>query len=152
MPLLGISLVAQVTRREEEAGRLEAVLGGRIGRHVPVVAGLIGASAAILATAVAFALGLTASGVPATPSVLYAASLGALAFVFAGLAALLAQVTLHSRGVYLRCLLLVAVAYLLRGIGDVTKTWGTWLSPLGWAGKAAYPALARSHEPLGGEP
>ena len=28
LPLLGISLVAQVTRREEEAGRLEAVLGG----------------------------------------------------------------------------------------------------------------------------
>src|SRR5665647_3296585 len=137
LPLLGISLVAQVTRREEEAGRLEAVLGGRVARHVPVLAGLIVASAAIFVTALTFALGLIASGVPATRSVLYAASLGALAFVFAGLAALLAQVTLHSRGVYMWSLLVLAAAYLLRGVGDVTKTWVTWLSPLGWAEKAA---------------
>ena len=137
LPLLGISLVAKVTRREEEAGRLEALLGGRVARHVPVLAGLLVASAAILVTAIAFALGLTASGVPATRSVLYAASLGALAFVFAGLAALLAQASPHSRGVYLWSLLVLAVAYLLRGVGDVTKTWVTWLSPLGWAEKAA---------------
>ena len=137
LPLLGISLVAQATRREEEAGRLETVLGGCVARHVPVLAGLIVATAAILVTAVAFALGLAAFGVPAARSVLYAASLGALAFVFAGLAALLAQVTLHSRGVYMWALLVLAAAYLLRGVGDVTNTWITWLSPLGWAEKAA---------------
>ncbi len=137
LPLLGISLVAQVTRREEEAGRLEAILGGRVARHVPVLAGLIVASAAIIVTAVAFALGLIACGVPATRSFLYAASLGALAVAFAGLAALLAQVILHSRGVYMWSLLVLALAYVLRGVGDVTKTWVTWLSPLGWAEKAA---------------
>ncbi len=137
LPLLGISLVAQATRHEEEAGRLEAVLAGRVARHVPVLAGLIVASAAILVTAMAFAVGLIAFGVPATRSVLYAASLGALAFVFAGLAALLAQVTLHSRGVYTWGLLVLAGAYVLRGVGDVTRTWVTWLSPLGWAEKAA---------------
>ncbi len=137
LPLLGISLVAQATRREEEAGRLEALLGGTVARHVPVLAGLLLATAAIFVTAIAFAVGLVAFGVPAARSVLYAASLGALAFVFAGLAALLAQVTLHSRGVYLWGLLTLAAAYLLRGVGDVTKTWVTWLSPLGWAEKAA---------------
>ena len=66
LPLLGISLVAQFTRREEEAGRLETVLAGRVARHVPVLAGLIVASAAIVVTAIAFALGLIVSGVPAT--------------------------------------------------------------------------------------
>src|SRR5664279_5524821 len=133
LPLLGISLVAKVTRREEEDGRLEAVLGGRVARHVPVLAGLIGASAAIFITALAFTLGLIACGVPASRAALYAASLGTLAFAFAGLAALLAQITQHSRGVYAWSLLVLAVAYLLRGVGDVTKTWVTWLSPLGWA-------------------
>jgi ABC-2 type transport system permease protein len=137
LPLLGISLVAQATRSEEEAGRLETVLAGRVARHVPVLAGLIVAAAAILVTAIGFAIGLTAFGVPATRSVLYAASLGALALVFAGLAALLAQVTLHSRGVYTWGLLILAVAYVLRGAGDAMKTWITWLSPLGWAEKAA---------------
>ncbi len=102
-----------------------------------MLAGLILASAAIFVTAIAFALGLITFGVPATGAVLYAASLGALAFVFAGLAALLAQVTLHSRGVYTWGLIILALAYLLRGVGDVTNTWVTWLSPLGWAEKAA---------------
>ena len=137
LPLLGISLIAQVTRREEEAGLLETVLAGRVARHVPVLAGLLLASAAIVVTAIAFAFGLIAFGVPATRSILYAASLGTLAFVFAGLAALLAQATLHSRGVYMWGLLVLAVAYMLRGVGDVTHTWVTWLSPLGWAEKAA---------------
>jgi ABC-2 type transport system permease protein len=136
-PLLGISLVARATRGEEEAGRLELVLAGRVARHVPILAGLIVASAAILVTVIAFALGLSAFGVAATRSVLYAASLGALAFAFAGLAALLAQITLHSRGVYTWGLLVLALSYVLRGIGDVTNTWVTWLSPLGWAEKAA---------------
>jgi ABC-2 type transport system permease protein len=137
LPLLGISVVAQATRGEEETGRLELALAGRVARHVPLLAGLMVAFAAILTTAIAFALGLTAFGVPATRSLLYAASLGALAFVFAGLAALLAQVTLHSRGVYMWGLLVLAVGYVLRGAGDVTNTWITWLSPLGWAEKAA---------------
>jgi ABC-2 type transport system permease protein len=100
MPLLGISLVTRCTRREEEAGRLEVVLGGRVARHVPTLAALVVATAAILVTAVAFATGLVVAGVPWTGAVLYSASLGALAFVFAGLAAILAQVTLHARTVY----------------------------------------------------
>ena len=137
LPLLGISLVARATRAEEEAGRLELVLAGGIARHVPTLTGSIVASTAICATVIAFALGLSAVGVPADRSVLYAASLGALAFVFAGLAALLAQVTLHARGVYTWGLLILGAAYVLRGVGDVTNTWVTWLSPLGWAEKAA---------------
>ncbi|HET9614215.1 MAG TPA: hypothetical protein VFP22_05355, partial [Candidatus Limnocylindrales bacterium] len=137
LPLLGISLVAQATRAEEEAGRLELVLAGQVARHVPTLAALIVAGTAILVTTAAFAVGLATFGVPIARSVLYAASLGALAFVFAGLAALLAQVTLHARGVYTWGLLLLALGYALRGIGDVTNTWLTWLSPLGWAEKAA---------------
>ena len=137
MPLVGISLVARATRREEEAGRLEALLGGRIARHVPALVGARRRLTAILVTSMAFSVGLVAAGVPLEGSVLYSASLGALAFVFAGMAALLAQVTLHSRGVYTWSLIVLAAAYLLRGVGDVTKTWITWLSPLGWAEKAA---------------
>ncbi len=137
MPLLGISLVARATRREEESGRIELLLGGRIARHDPLVAALLVTSATIVTTAVLFAVGLAVFGVPLAGSVLYALSLGALAFVFAGFAALLAQFTLHARGVYTWSLFLLAASYALRGIGDVTKTWVTWLSPLGWAEKAA---------------
>lgn len=137
LPLAGISLIARATRLEEESGRLELLLGGRIARHEPTVAALLVATATIIATTVLFALGLTVSGVPIAGSVLYALSLGALAFVFAALAALLAQLTLHSRGVYTVSLIVLATSYVLRGVGDVTRTWATWLSPLGWAERAA---------------
>lgn len=137
LPLLGIALVARATRREEESGRLELLLGGRIARHEPTLAALLVATATISATGVLFVVGLAVSGVPLAGSILYALSLGALAFVFAGLAALLAQLTPHSRGVYTWSLIVLAASYVLRGVGDVTKTWVTWLSPLGWAEKAA---------------
>jgi ABC-2 type transport system permease protein len=137
LPLLGVSLVARSSRREEEAGRLETVLAGRVARHDPILAALALATAALLATGALFAAGLIAAGVPATGSLLYAASLATLGFVFAGWAALLAQVSLHSRTVYVGGLLALAVAYVLRGVGDVTGTWLTWLSPLGWSERSA---------------
>ncbi len=143
MPLLGISLIARFTRREEEAGRAETLLGGRIARHAPPLAALVVTGAAILVTTVAFAAGLLAAGVPGTGAVLYAASLGALALVFAGITALLAQVTLHARTTYAWGLVILAVGYVLRGVGDVTKTWLVWLSPLGWAERAAPFGAAR---------
>ncbi|MBP2352626.1 ABC-2 type transport system permease protein [Kribbella aluminosa] len=140
LPLLGIGLVVGSTRREEESGRLETTLGGRIARYQPTLAALAVATAAILATAVLFAGGLVLVGVQASGAILYGAALGGLAFVFAGFAALVAQLVLHSRGVYLWSLTVLAAAYVLRGIGDATKTgltWLTWLSPLGWAEKTA---------------
>ena len=137
LPLLGIGLVARTTRGEEATGRLEILLGGRIARRQPVLGALVAAAGVISTTAILLAAGLAANGVPVSGSVLYAASLGALAFAFAGLAALIAQLVPHSRGVHAGGLIVLATAYLLRGIGDVTGSWVTWLSPLGWAEKAA---------------
>ena len=137
LPLMGIGLVARATRREEETGRLELLLGGRIARHDATLAALLVATTTIVATGALFTVGLSVAGVPSAGSVLYALSLCCLAFVFAGLAALLAQLTLHTREVYAWSLTFLAAAYVLRGVGDSTGTWITWLSPLGWAEKAA---------------
>ena len=57
--------------------------------------------------------------------------------MFAGIAALLAQLVQHARGVYTWSLIALAAAYVLRGVGDTTTNWLTWLSPLGWAEKTA---------------
>lgn len=137
LPLLGISLVARASRCEEETGRLETVLGGCVARHHPPLAALALATGALVVTGALFAAGLIASGVPVSGSVLYAAALSALAFVFAGWAVLLAQVSLHSRTVYVGGLLAVGAAYVLRGAGDVAGSWVAWLSPLGWSEKTA---------------
>jgi polyether ionophore transport system permease protein len=135
--LLGIALIAGPTRRAEGSGRLETILGGRIARHQPTLAALVVASAAILVTSALFAAGLVLCGVPVSGSILYGAALGALAFVFAGFAALWAQLARHARGVYKASLVALAAAYVLRGVGDATTSWSSWLSPLGWAEKAA---------------
>jgi ABC-2 type transport system permease protein len=137
LPLLGIALIAGSTRREEESGRLETILGGRIARHQPALAALTVATASILATSILFAIGLVLSGVPVSGSILYSAALGALAFVFAGFAALLAQLVRHARAVYAWSLIVLTAAYVLRGVGDTTASWLSWLSPLGWAEKTA---------------
>jgi ABC-2 type transport system permease protein len=132
VPLMGISLVARMTRKDEEHGRLEALLAGRIGRSAPVVAAVLVATAALVVTGGALFLGLVAVGIPAADSFLYAASMAALGFVFACVAALVAQVVEHTRGVYAAGLAILVVSYLLRGIGAVLENPLTWLSPLGW--------------------
>jgi len=137
LPLLGIALIAGSTRREEESGRLETVLGGRIARHHPALAALAVATAALVVTSLLFPAALMAVGVAVSGSVLYGAALGGLAFAFAGFAALLAQLVPHTRGVYAGCLIVLALAYVLRGVGDTTVSWLTWLSPLGWVEKTA---------------
>lgn len=137
LPLLGVNLVARATRKEEETGRTELLVAGRVARHHPTVAALTVATAAIMVTAALFAVGMVATGIPPAGSLLYATSLAGLAFVFAGLTALVAQLATHTRTVYAASLLALVVSYVLRGIGDTTDTWVTWLSPLGWAERTA---------------
>lgn len=137
MPLFGLAVVARLTRREEESGRLETLLAGRVDRRAPALAAMIVLTGAVAATVVGFTVSLLATGMPAGRALLYSLALGLLTLVFASLAALLAQVLLHSRGVYAGGLAVLVASYLLRGIGDVQESWLTWLSPLGWMEKTA---------------
>lgn len=137
LPLLGISLLARSTRREEENGRTELLLAGRVDRRAPVAAAVTVATATIAMTTAVSAVGLAGAGVPPVRGLLYALSLGALAFVFAGLAAFAAQLTQHARTVYAIGFAALLAAYVVRGIGDATGTWIAWMSPLGWQEKTA---------------
>lgn len=137
MPLTGLALVAGMTRGEEESGRLEALLAGRIDRRVPVVSALVLVGAAVVTMDVGFMLSLLAAGIELGPAVVYAVALGMVTVVFAAFAAVCAQVVLHSRGVYALGFAAVGLSYVLRGVGDVNDTFWVWLSPLGWLEKTA---------------
>jgi ABC-2 type transport system permease protein len=130
-------MVAGMTRGEEESGRLEALLAGRIDRRVPVVSALLLVGAAVVTMDAGFVLSLLAAGIELGPAGLYALALGMVTLVFAALAAVCAQVVLHSRGVYALGFAAIALSYILRGVGDVNDTFWVWLSPLGWLEKAA---------------
>lgn len=132
IPFMAVALVARMTRRAEELGRLEMLLAGRIGRSAPLVAALVITTGALAAVAATLAASLVGIGVPAGDSLLYATSMGALGLVFAGIAAVAAQLVEHARGVYAAGLGAIVLAYLLRGIGDVGPHALTWFSPLGW--------------------
>jgi len=137
MPLIGLALVAGMTRSEEESGRLEALLAGRIDRRAPAVSALVVVAAAVAIMDVGFVLALLAAGIELGPAVLYALALGMVTVVFAALAAVCAQVVLHSRGVYALGFVVLGLSYILRGVGDVSGTFWVWLSPLGWLEKTA---------------
>ena len=137
MPLMGVALVAGMTRGEEESGRLEGLLAGRIDRQVPVVSALVLVGAAVVMMDLGFVLSLLAAGIDLGRAVLYALALGMVSLVFAALAAVCAQVVLHTRGVYALGFVAIGLSYILRGVGDVNHTFWAWLSPLGWLEKTA---------------
>ena len=132
IPFMAVSLVSRMTRKNEEQGRMEALLAGRIGRGTPLVAAVLVATVAELVTTAALFTSLAGAGVPAGDAALYSLSMGALGLTFVGITAVAAQLAEHNRGVYAIGLGAIIASYLLRGVGDVQWSPLTWFSPLGW--------------------
>jgi ABC-2 type transport system permease protein len=132
IPFMAVSLVARMTRKNEELGRLEAVLAGRIGRTTPLLAAILVATVAEVVTTAALFGSFAGAGVPVPDAALYSLSMGTLGLAFVAAAAVAAQLVEHTRGVYAIGLGAIVAAYLLRGVGDVQWSPLTWLSPLGW--------------------
>lgn len=141
--LLSTFLVVRHSRGDEDQGRAE-LLGGTGGtRTAPLRATLI---LAVLANALvggAVALGVLLAGLPASGAVLTGVAVSATGLVFAGAAAVAAQLLPSSRGANGVSGALVGAAYLIRGVGDALATpsrdltsaessWLSWLSPIGW--------------------
>ncbi len=133
LPLMGILLVARATRHEEESGRIELLLSGRIGRTAPLSAALILVTAALIVTGLLILASLLSVGIDLDRAALYAASLVSLGVAFAGLTALLTQFVAHARSAQSLAAAVLVAAYLLRGVGDVGAHPLVWASPLGWA-------------------
>ena len=136
-PLIGMTLIARLTRSEEERGRVELLAARCVHRGSVPLAAMLLTGAVLVVNAIGMSLGVIAAGVPAGRGVLYAASLAALSFVFAGVAVLAAQLVLHTRGVYMVGFGVLLAGYLTRGVGDVSDSWVVWTSPLGWQEKVA---------------
>ena len=134
--IMSVLLVTRHTRAEEETGRAELIRAGVVGRHAPLAAALILATAvnlalAILLTVAVGSLGL--EGVTWEGSLLYGAANAAAGITFAGAAAVTAQITGYSRGASGMGLAVVAAAYLVRAAGDAADSGLSWVSPIGWA-------------------
>ncbi|RVW03675.1 ABC transporter permease [Rhodococcus spongiicola] len=134
--IMSVLLVTLHLRTEEETGRAEMLRAGVVGRFAPITSGLAVVLLANLLISLVLGLGLSAVGLPALGSWNLAASVFMVGLVFGATSALFSQVTEHARTASGLGLVAVAVAYLLRAVGDVrAKESGStfsWLSPIGW--------------------
>jgi ABC-2 type transport system permease protein len=131
--LMAIFLTIRHTRADEEAGRTELLRAGVLGRLAPLAAtGLVMGSASLVVGA-GVAAGFLATGLESSGSLLYGASVAAVGLVFTGVALLAAQVTEHARGAGGLALTTLGVSFAIRAFGDVTESWVSWLSPIGWS-------------------
>jgi ABC-2 type transport system permease protein len=132
--LMNLLVIGRHTRGDEEAGRLELVGAGVVGRNAPLAAALLVALAADVVIAVATTIGTIAVGLPAEGSLALGLAMASAGVMFAAVAAVAAQVTESARTANGLAAGVLGVSYLVRAVGDATKEgWVGWLSPIGWA-------------------
>jgi ABC-2 type transport system permease protein len=149
--LMSVLTVVRHTRTEEESGRAELVRSHVVGRHAYLAAALATAGVASAGLGAVIAVGMGALGIESVDwpgSLAFGAAYAAVGLVFAGVAAVTAQVTEYGRAAAGLAGALIAVAYLLRAVGDLTGGGLSWLSPIGWA-QAAAPYVDDRWWPLG---
>ena len=129
-----ITTTARILRGDEDAGRAEIVLARPV-RAAHLLLGQVGTLlAACAVVGLAAGLGLAASGAPVTGSLLFGASLWAVAAAFVGLTVLTSQVfDSRSRALGAGAALL-GTALVLRMVANSadSRSWIAWATPLGW--------------------
>ncbi|HEX3591894.1 MAG TPA: ABC transporter permease [Pseudonocardiaceae bacterium] len=131
--LMNILVVVRHTRGDEEAGRLELVGAGAVGRFAPLTAGLSLTIGTDLVLGLVIGGGLSLVGLPMGNSFVLGMALAVVGAAFAGIAAFVAQLTESARAATGLAATALGVSFLLRAVGDGgTVHWLSWLSPIGW--------------------
>ncbi|HEU4914560.1 MAG TPA: hypothetical protein VFT16_04115 [Candidatus Saccharimonadales bacterium] len=141
---MSILCVVRHTRQNEETGRSELIGSAVVGRNASLGAALIVTIGANIIFSVLCALALIAADLPVDGSVGTAAALGGLGIMFAGIAAVTAQISDSARGANSMAAIALGLVFLLRALGDslgdlkesglgVISAWPSWFSPIGWA-------------------
>ncbi|HEY7718385.1 MAG TPA: hypothetical protein VH915_06470 [Pedococcus sp.] len=133
---LAMTVVRRHTRADEEAGRLELVTPGLLGKRATLTSAVVVALVAVLGTALLTAVGNTAVGLSTSGSLAFGAAWAGVGVFFTALTALVAQLTQSSRACAGVVAAVVGVSYALRGVSDVAGAgWAralSWVSPIGW--------------------
>ena len=134
--ILSILTVIRHTRAEEESGAAELVLSSVVGRHARTYAALIvvGGANAILAVTMTTAMAATGFGVVDTAAMCL--GITGVSMVFGAVSAVTAQLWRQGRAATGAAMGALALAALVRGVGDVIDNSGSalsWFSPIAWA-------------------
>ena len=134
--IMSILTVIRHTRAEEESGAAELVLSSVVGRHARTYAALIvvGGVNAILAVTMTAAMAATGFGVVDTAAMCL--GITGVSMMFGAVAAVTAQLWRQGRAATGAAMAALALAALVRGVGDVIDNSGSalsWFSPIAWA-------------------
>ena len=133
LALMNMFLLGRHLRAEEESGRDELVRSSAVSRTAPLVAAVLLVVAADLVAGVLVAAALVGYGLPVGGSVALAVGLVGSALVLGAAALVAMQLTTSVRAAYGITGAVIAVAYVLRAVGDVSDGTLSWFSPIGWA-------------------
>jgi ABC-2 type transport system permease protein len=127
-------LVVRHSRADEELGRRELVSAGQVDRHAPLAAAVAVGCVFSLLVGTLSGAAAAVSGAGVAGSLVMGAEWAATGIAFSAVAAVAAQLTSSARAARGIVVSLLAVAYVVRAVADVTDLgWLTWLSPVGWA-------------------
>ncbi|WP_375401705.1 ABC transporter permease [uncultured Amnibacterium sp.] len=156
--LLNTFFVVRHTRADEEAGRRELIAAAPVGRTTPLTATLLLGLLLNVAVAVLGALAFSIAPLGAGAALGVGLTFGATGLTFLAVGLFAAQLAPTGRSANGAGVLLVLLAYALRGAGDalgdpdpqhltLIPAWPSWLSPIGW-GELSYPTTGGTLTPL----
>lgn len=144
--LMSILTISRHTRTEEQTGRAELVRANVTGRHTQLIAALVLTVImnALLAGCMALAFHFSeAKPSPLSSTLLFTIGIGVTGCVFAAITAVTVQLSTFARAASGMAGAVLALSFVIRGLGDMSEVsggdlaWLSWLSPLGWAQQVA---------------
>ncbi len=132
--LMAILTVVANSRADEDSGQAELLASAPIGRQARLgVAVLLAAAASVMLGVVSFLVTIAVGGA-VVPSALLSATFTASGLMFAGVAAVSAQLGSDARSANSIAIAVLGVCFVVRGFIDssTAPSWAVWLTPLGW--------------------
>jgi ABC-2 type transport system permease protein len=130
--LMSLFLVNRHTRAEEDNERADLVRSLIVGRHAPAAATLIVAIGANVVVASGCAVATLLYGYPPAGALALCAGIGAVGIAFAASTSLTVQIASTGRSALGLGATLIALAFVVRGVGDIGAPWLSWFTPFGW--------------------
>jgi len=136
--IMNFSIIIKNTRGEEDSGLLEIIQSHSVGKLSNLASSLIELFIVNLLIGLFYSIGLQVanlSGTDTNGNFLLGLGLGASGFMFAAIAAFLAQLVDNSRSATILSYIVFGIMYIARMSTDVSNPKTTWFVPFGWVEK-----------------
>lgn len=136
--LMAILIVVRNTRAQEDSGQAELIASGVIGREARLAVAVALAAGASVALGVISGLVTIAFGGGVANSFMLSATFTASGLMFAGVAAVAAQLASDARAANTMAVGTLGALYVARGYADASGAgdWAGWATPMGWLQEA----------------